>query len=170
MIDIGWSEMLIVAVVAIIVIGPKDLPKALRTVGQWVGKARGMAREFRSSIDDMVRESELQEIREQANTIANFDVDKAIDTAADPSGTSSGVFDKPRSATPADDDGQDKAPTGAGEFYANPENVMAPPHSLTRPDETAPETPEPDDTPATAVEAVEAGNDDGLAGQRKTGT
>lgn len=167
MIDIGWSEMLIVAVVAIIVIGPKDLPKALRTVGQWVGKARGMAREFRSSIDDMVRESELQEIREQANSIANFDVDKAIDAASDPSGTSSGVFDKPRSATPADDDDQDKSPTGAGEFYANPENVMAPPHSLTQPDETAP-------TASTSSEASaaagEAGEDDDVAGQRKTGT
>ena len=164
MIDIGWSEMLIVAVVAIIVIGPKDLPKALRTVGQWVGKARGMAREFRSSIDDMVRESELQEIREQANSIANFDVDKAIDAASDPSGTSSGVFDKPRSATPADDGDQDKAPTGAGEFYASPENVMAPPHSLTQPDETAPPAAVPSET------TTRADDDDGVAGQRKTGT
>ncbi len=169
MIDIGWSEMLIVAVVAIIVIGPKDLPKALRTVGQWVGKARGMAREFRSSIDDMVRESELQEIREQANSIADFDVNKAIDAASDPSGTSSGVFDKPRSATPADDndrddDEQDKAPTSAGEFYANPENVMAPPHSLTQPDETAPAT------SASGEASAASDDDDGVAGQRKTGT
>lgn len=158
------------AVVAIIVIGPKDLPKALRTAGQWVGKARGMAREFRSSIDDMVRESELQEIREQANSIANFDVDKAIDAAADPSGTSSGVFDKPGAATPGDDTDkdEDKGPTGAGEFYANPENVMAPPHSLTQPD---------DSTPATTTTASEASvaesetnADDGTVGQRKTGT
>lgn len=167
MIDIGWSEMLIVAVVAVIVIGPKDLPKALRTAGQWVGKARGMAREFRSSIDDMVRESELQEIREQANSIANFDVDKAIDAASDPSGTSSGVFDKPRSATPADAEDQDKAPTGAGEFYANPENVMAPPHSLTQPDDATSTT-----APTSETASADSGGnaDEDLAGQRKTGT
>jgi sec-independent protein translocase protein TatB len=62
MFDIGYSELLVIAVVALIVIGPKDLPRVMRTVGNWVGRARGMARHFRSGIDTMIRESELEEM------------------------------------------------------------------------------------------------------------
>jgi sec-independent protein translocase protein TatB len=65
MFDIAPTELLIVALVALVVIGPKDLPKVMRTVGQWVGRARGMARHFRSGIDTMIRESELQEMEKQ---------------------------------------------------------------------------------------------------------
>jgi sec-independent protein translocase protein TatB len=65
MFDIGYSELLVVAVVALIVIGPKDLPRVMRTVGQWVGRARGMARHFRSGIDTMIRESELEEMEKK---------------------------------------------------------------------------------------------------------
>jgi sec-independent protein translocase protein TatB len=56
---------LLVAVVALVVIGPKDLPKAMRVVGNWVGKARGMARHFRSGLDTMMRESELEEMEKK---------------------------------------------------------------------------------------------------------
>ena len=62
MFDIGYSELLVVAIVALVVIGPKDLPRVMRTVGQWVGRARGMARHFRSGIDTMIREAELEEM------------------------------------------------------------------------------------------------------------
>ena len=62
MFDVAPTEMLVVAVVALLAIGPKDLPKAMRFVGKWVGKARGMARHFRSGIDTMMRESELAEL------------------------------------------------------------------------------------------------------------
>ncbi len=62
MFDIAPSELLLLAVVALVVIGPKDLPKAMRVVGQFVGKARGMARQFRSGFDAMVREAELEEM------------------------------------------------------------------------------------------------------------
>ncbi|HEX8572652.1 MAG TPA: Sec-independent protein translocase protein TatB [Allosphingosinicella sp.] len=65
MFDIGYSELLLIAVVALIVIGPKDLPKVMRTVGHWVGRARGMARHFRSGIDTMMRESELEEMEKK---------------------------------------------------------------------------------------------------------
>ena len=66
MFDIGWQELFIVAVLAIIVVGPKDLPKALKTVTIWVRKARSMAREFQTGVNDMVRESELDEFKKQA--------------------------------------------------------------------------------------------------------
>ncbi len=62
MLDLSLSEMLLIAIVAIVVIGPKDLPLALSTVGKWVGKARALARQFRMGMDDMVREAELKEM------------------------------------------------------------------------------------------------------------
>jgi sec-independent protein translocase protein TatB len=63
--DIAPSEMLLVAVVAIVFIGPKDLPRVMRTVGQWVGRGRSMARHFRGAMDEMIREAELQEMEEK---------------------------------------------------------------------------------------------------------
>ena len=65
MFDIAPTELLIVALVALVVIGPKDLPRVMRTVGQWVGRARGMARHFRSGIDTMIREAELEEMEKK---------------------------------------------------------------------------------------------------------
>jgi sec-independent protein translocase protein TatB len=65
MFDIAPSEFLLVAVVALVVIGPKDLPKALRVMGYWVGRARGVARQFRAGFDNMVREAELAEMEKK---------------------------------------------------------------------------------------------------------
>lgn len=65
MFDIGYTELLVIAIVALVVIGPKDLPRVMRTVGQWVGRARGMARHFRSGIDTMMREAELEEMEKK---------------------------------------------------------------------------------------------------------
>lgn len=65
MFDIGASELLLVVIVALLVIGPKDLPRALRTVGKWVGKARAMSRHFQTGLDAMIRESELEEMQQK---------------------------------------------------------------------------------------------------------
>ena len=65
MFDIAPSELMLVAVVALVVIGPKDLPRAMRFVGQWVGRARGMARHFRSGLDEIVRQAELEEMQKK---------------------------------------------------------------------------------------------------------
>lgn len=65
MFGIDSAELLIVAIVALVVIGPKDLPRVLRTVGNWVAKARGMARHFRTGMDTMIRESELEEMQKK---------------------------------------------------------------------------------------------------------
>lgn len=65
MLDIAPTELLLVAVVALVVIGPKDLPKAMRVVGQWIARARGVARHFRSGIDEMIRQSELEEMEKK---------------------------------------------------------------------------------------------------------
>ena len=65
MLDFNISEMAIVALVALLVIGPKDLPQAMRVVGHWVGRARGVARHFRAGFDTMVREAELEEMEKK---------------------------------------------------------------------------------------------------------
>ena len=62
MFGVDTSELLIVAIVALLFIGPKDLPRAMRAVGQWVGKVRGMARHFTLGIEKMMREAELEEM------------------------------------------------------------------------------------------------------------
>jgi len=63
MFDIGFYEMMLVGVVALIVVGPKDLPRMFRTVGEYVGKARGMARQFQSAMNDAARQTELQDVK-----------------------------------------------------------------------------------------------------------
>lgn len=65
MFDIASSELLLVALVALLVIGPKDLPRVLRYVGNWVGKARRVAGQFRNGFDEMVRQSELEEMEKK---------------------------------------------------------------------------------------------------------
>lgn len=67
--DIGVSEMLVVAAVALIVVGPKDLPLLMRRVGQFIAKLRGMASEFRASFEDMARQSELEELRKEVEAM-----------------------------------------------------------------------------------------------------
>lgn len=84
MLDLGWSELAIVAVVALFVIGPKELPRMLRTVGRYMGKVKAIAREFQDSIDDAVREAELDEVKKQIEQASKFDVQKSISDAVDP--------------------------------------------------------------------------------------
>src|ERR1041384_2826401 len=65
MFDIGWSELVVIGVVALIAIGPKELPAVLRTVGQWMGKIRRMASEFQSQFQEAMREAEMADLKKQ---------------------------------------------------------------------------------------------------------
>ena len=65
MFGVDTTELLLIAVAALIFIGPKDLPKAMRTVGYWIGRIRGMARHFTSGIENMMREAELEEMEKK---------------------------------------------------------------------------------------------------------
>lgn len=67
--DVGGTELLVIAAVALIVVGPKDLPVLLRKLGQFVGRIRGMANEFRASFDEMARQSELDELRKEVQAM-----------------------------------------------------------------------------------------------------
>jgi len=88
MFDIGWTELIVVAVVMILVVGPKDLPRMLRTFGQTIGKVRRMAGEFQSTFNEALREAEQQadiaDMKKQVEKAANFDplgdIKKSIET------------------------------------------------------------------------------------------
>ena len=87
MFDIGWTEMFAVVVIAVIVIGPKDLPGTLRTVGNWIGKVRAVGRDFQRGLDDMIRDSELDDVKKQIENVAKLDLQSEVEKTIDPSGT-----------------------------------------------------------------------------------
>jgi len=94
MLDIGWTELLAIAVLTILVVGPKDLPKVLRTVGQWTARARAITREFQDSLDDMVRQSELDEVKREIEATTYNNIGK-LDDIVDPTGSAEKIFDLP---------------------------------------------------------------------------
>jgi sec-independent protein translocase protein TatB len=113
MFDLSWGEVLIVGAVALIVIGPKELPKALRTVGQMAGKLRRMASDFQGQFNDAMREAELDEIRKQVasvNDAANFN---PIQTVRDE--LKSAIESKPAAAG-----GEDTVSTASATVPADP--------------------------------------------------
>tara|TARA_B100000686_G_scaffold355182_1_gene470756 strand:+ start:8309 stop:8746 length:438 start_codon:yes stop_codon:yes gene_type:complete len=65
MLDIGWTEILIIAVITLFVVGPKDIPKVLRTIGIWIGKFKSISRDFQNTVHDAVKEAELDEVKKQ---------------------------------------------------------------------------------------------------------
>lgn len=112
MFDIGWSELLVIGVVALIAIGPKELPNVLRTVGHWMGKIRRMASEFQGQFQEAMREAEMADLKKQvdditttASGITNFDPMDSVRKQADSikSDFDSALADKPAdtSTTPA---------------------------------------------------------------------
>ncbi|PWC49296.1 preprotein translocase subunit TatB [Azospirillum sp. TSA6c] len=93
MFDIAWSELMVIAVIALVVIGPKDLPKAIFALGKWVRKARVVAREFQTHIDDMMRETELDELRKEALKTRDLNIKKMMEDTIDPKGEVGKAFD-----------------------------------------------------------------------------
>lgn len=85
MFDIGWSEMAVIALIALLVIGPKELPHAMRTMGQWMRKARAITREFQSGINEMIREAELEDAKKALDASKN--IGKTIIDTVDPTGS-----------------------------------------------------------------------------------
>lgn len=69
----SWSHILILLTVALVVVGPKDLPRLMNIMGRWAGKARDMANEFKSSFEDMARQTELEELRSEVEKLRSFD-------------------------------------------------------------------------------------------------
>jgi sec-independent protein translocase protein TatB len=86
MFDLGWSELLVVGAVALVVLGPKELPNALRAVTNLTKSARRLAGEFQSGVNEIVREAELEDARKAAQSMTKGSISKAIEKAVDPTG------------------------------------------------------------------------------------
>lgn len=86
MFDLGWGELLVVGAVALVVLGPKELPNALRTITNLTKSARRLAGEFQSGVNEIVREAELEDARKAAQSMTKGSISKAIEKAVDPTG------------------------------------------------------------------------------------
>ena len=93
MFDIGWTEITFILIFTIIVIGPKELPKVLRTVGQWIGKAKSITSEFRGHVDEMIRDTELDEVKKKIDTAGSFDPNSVLENTIDADGEIKSAFD-----------------------------------------------------------------------------
>jgi sec-independent protein translocase protein TatB len=113
MFDIGWSELLVIGVVALIAIGPKELPGVLRMVGQWMGKVRRMASEFQGQFQEAMREAEMADIKKEvdditssASAVTNFDplgdISKQFETAIEDKPAQTAASSEPAVATPSE--------------------------------------------------------------------
>ncbi|MBK1661582.1 Sec-independent protein translocase protein TatB, partial [Paracraurococcus ruber] len=87
MFDLAWSEIALIGVVALVVIGPKDLPEAIRGLARGVQKLRRMAGEFQSQADELVREAKLDEVRNSINEIRSFNIKDTLEKAVDADGS-----------------------------------------------------------------------------------
>ena len=86
MFDLGWGEMAVIAIVAILILGTKELPHAMKTLGRAVRKVREVSREFQGHIDEMVREAELDDVRKQLEDVKGKGITKALQEQVDPKG------------------------------------------------------------------------------------
>lgn len=86
MFDIGWPELMIIALITILVVGPKEIPRVLRTVTQIMRKLRSMASEFQSGIDELAREAELDELKKDIERTASKDLAGDLEKSIDPTG------------------------------------------------------------------------------------
>jgi len=109
--DIGWSEMALVLLVALVVIGPRDLPRVARTMGKWVAKGRAMAREFQSALEDMAREAELDKVKSEIEKAGRTDLGKAIENTIDPTGELGQAFDPTAKSRPKSKDDASAEPS-----------------------------------------------------------
>lgn len=96
MFDIAWSELALIGAVALVVIGPKDLPKVMRTMGQWTRKARLLAGEFQHNVEDMIRQAELDEVRRQVQAVNPTAVKAKVETMIDAKAIADAVSIDPR--------------------------------------------------------------------------
>ncbi len=147
MFDISWGELLIIGVVALVVIGPKELPGVLRTVGQWMAKVRRMASEFQDQFREAMREAELEELKKKVDDLSSG---AASYTNFDPIGTIRNEFEKTVGEPPRLD-----------EPVSDPKPAEPPP--------AAPSSPPSDGASAEAPPAPAAPEPAPSAAARKTG-
>ena len=148
MFDFAWSEIALIVVVAVIFIGPKDLPVAIKAVTEMIKKARRMAGEFQTHVDEMVRDADLQDVRNSINEIRNFDLKGTVERAVDPDGSLRSTFasNPLEPTTPAPADTVTDSATDAAHIEAHSAAELTRPEGVDAVAEAEPE-PEPDDAP-----------------------
>jgi len=153
MFDIGWLEMAVIAMIALIVVGPKDLPRVLRSVAHWARKARGLAREFQSGVDDMIREADLEDTKKAIDSAKRMDIDKILEDTVDPTGDVTAEVQSIETAAKGDlsDEKPDKADDAPQATIIKHPLQVAPPHSITPP----PPADEEESVPATGGDPSE---------------
>jgi sec-independent protein translocase protein TatB len=144
MFDFSWAELALIAVVALIVIGPKDLPRALRTAGMWARKARTISREFQSSIEQMVREAELDEVKKELEAATSINLETEIKKTVDPDGSLAESLKPPEIVSEPIHSIAAPTPEAAPPQIAAPEAAL--PEATSS--ETAPPLPDPETVPA----------------------
>ncbi len=94
MLGVGWPELMVVAVVTVLVVGPKELPRVLRTFTAFVRKAQGLAREFTSGMEDLARQADLDDLTKETTALQNLSQKQfeGLDSALDPNNTVAGMF------------------------------------------------------------------------------
>jgi sec-independent protein translocase protein TatB len=152
MFDIGWSELVVIAVVALIAIGPKELPGVLRSVGQWMTKIRRMAAEFQGQFQEAMREAEMADLKKQAEDLN--DAARNLTQNFDP--FDYGAKDETKPAPPAvtADAGASTETTAAPPSADADQSLAAAPSAPSPEPATAPPAP---DTPASDTAAPSAG-------------
>jgi sec-independent protein translocase protein TatB len=157
--DIGWSEMAVILLVALVVIGPRDLPRVARSVGRWVAKGRAMAREFQTALEDMAREAELDKVKGEIEKAGRTNVGKTIEKTIDPTGDLSRAFDptarsgKPASGDQPGDGAVRSSPAKAAEPKAAPATA---PEAKPSPTSSAPAKSTPAKAPAAKASSAKA--------------
>lgn len=119
MLGLDWTELALILVVAVVVIGPKDLPDAVRGIAKGIQKLRRMAGEFQTQVDDVVREAKLEDVRSQINEIRNFDFRSVVEKEVDKDGTLRKTFTEDPIGNPLKD-AFDSKPAGHGATVTPP--------------------------------------------------
>src|SRR5262245_20546619 len=152
MFGIDSPELLVIAIVALIVIGPKELPGMLRSWGKWMAQMRGMASEFRGHVDEMVRQSELDEVKKQLEASPGLDLQSLDPTREIKSAIQEGMAEGEKAIAEAKGtfDNPLAEPESAPQIAAEPQPAMAEAPSAAA--ESAPIASEPLPEPAPAAE------------------
>jgi len=124
--DIAWSELALIAAVALIVIGPKDLPRVMRNIGQWTRRARAMAADFQRNLDDMMREAELDEIRREVEKVSPADFKANLEKMVDAKGIEEALKIDPTKPAAPPEPMTARAEQAAPEVIAGPSPTPAP--------------------------------------------
>lgn len=139
MLGLDWTELALIAVVAVVVIGPKDLPDAVRGIAKGIQKLRRMAGELQTQLDEVVREAKLEDVRNQINEIRNFDFRSVVEKELDADGSLRKTFSEDPIGNPLRDAFTQQTPVHGAEVTPPP----AAPEGVSEA-ATAPETPPPE--------------------------